>query len=107
MSKKDLLVWLMIVAIIALSIYVLYWTKSESFKCVSNPYTYSIKLLEKANSADVSCSCIANTKPVSTSILLTRDGFQRVDQIGGSGLDGLGQLGTNLTNLENLSDFRP
>jgi hypothetical protein len=75
MNLRNIAFWLMTTVVIAMSIYVIFWTKQQSYECVSNPYTYSIKLLEKANDADVMCTCSALKAKGSVTVILTRDGF--------------------------------
>jgi len=75
MKLKDWVFWIAIIWIIILSIYMIYYMKTESFKCLSNPYTYSIGLLEESNNAPVTCICSAQ-KAGAHSVLLTREGFQ-------------------------------
>ena len=54
--------------------YLVKYVEGESYQCMNNPYTYSIKLLEKANDAEVTCTC-STMKKNSMSVLLTREGF--------------------------------
>ena len=74
-NYKDIAYWIVLLFIIALGIYVIVYIKTESFQCMNNPYTYSIKLLEKANNATVNCMCTV-LKDNPTSVILTRDGFK-------------------------------
>lgn len=74
---KAIAYWLMIIAIFALGIYVIHWTKSQGYECLHDPYTYSIKLLEKANGAPVQ-AIITVMKPNGAKVLLTRDGFSAI-----------------------------
>lgn len=74
---RELIVWLMTFGIIVLGIYLLFWIKTESFECLSNPYSYSIKLLEEANSANVSCICTVY-KTNGATVMLTKDGFKNI-----------------------------
>lgn len=75
MKYKEIVFWILILLIVGLCIYLLYYIKTESYQCMSNPYVYSIKLLEKANEGTVMCSCISPKG----SMLLTRDGFKSVE----------------------------
>jgi hypothetical protein len=80
-NPRGIAFWVMITIVIALCIYLIFWTKSESFECLSNPYTYSVGLLEKANDAEVSCLCSVNKEDGAT-VLLTKEGFQEVNYFG-------------------------
>jgi len=77
MNLKNIAFWFMLIIVIALSIYVLYWTKTESFKCVNNPGIYMIDNLEKSNLADVTCTCSV-LKENGMSVLLTNKGFSAI-----------------------------
>lgn len=58
----------------------LFYIKTNSFECISNPYTYSIKLLEKANNGNVTCLCSAQGNyGQSIMVKLTREGFETFD----------------------------
>lgn len=67
----------MLLVVIALGIYLVIWMRTESYQCLSNPYTYSIGLLEKANNADVTCICKPNKKD-GLSVILDRNGFRKL-----------------------------
>lgn len=71
---KDMLFWILFILIVGLSLYVLMWTKTEPYKCISSPYTYTIGLMEQANNDTVICRC--NTLKKNSAILLTREGFK-------------------------------
>jgi hypothetical protein len=77
MNLRNIIAWAIIIGIVGLGIYLLWYINTESFKCMSNPYIYSIKLLEKANNAEVICVCSAN-KLNAVSVLLTRNGFENM-----------------------------
>jgi hypothetical protein len=79
MKFKILVFWLSIIFIFVLGFYLLFYLKTESFQCISNPYIYSIGLLEEANSAEVSCICTVH-KPRGASAVLTRNGFEPIEQ---------------------------
>lgn len=74
MNAKVIAFWVMVFFVIGLGIYLIHWTRSESFQCLSNPYTYSVKLLEKSNNAPVQCFCAAQ-KPGASAVLLDNKGF--------------------------------
>lgn len=56
-SNKDRIFILLIFFIILLGIYLMWYTRTESFKCISNPVQYTIGGLQKQNDAIISCSC--------------------------------------------------
>ena len=74
MNLKNFAFWILILFIFILGTYLIYYTRTESFECLQNPYIYSIKLLEKANNATVTCSC-AIYKQGAPKVTLTREGF--------------------------------
>lgn len=80
MNLKTTAFWVMIVMIVGLSLYVIYWTKTEPYKCVSNPYVYSIELMEKANNAPVTCLCSVEKESGST-VILDKNGFRAFQSI--------------------------
>ena len=53
MKFKDILFYLMIVVIIGLTIYIYFYIKSESFKCMNSPLTYGLSKF----SGEVKCNC--------------------------------------------------
>ena len=57
MVNRDKIFFALIILIILLGIYVVFYIKSESFKCMSNSASYTIKNLEKSNDGNISCSC--------------------------------------------------
>jgi len=80
MNWQNIFFWATTLIIIALSIYVLVWIRSENYQCVSNPYVYSIKLLEKANLGNVSCVCTNYRQYGSArSVLLDINGFHQLE----------------------------
>lgn len=78
MNLKNLVLWIMIAFVFILGIYMIYYIRTESYQCLNNPYTYSIKLLEEANDAEVT-AIISVHKPNGLNILLTREGFSILD----------------------------
>lgn len=70
----------MILIVVAMCAYVIKFFKTEGYACLSNPYNYSISLLEKANEAEVSCICTAYKEQGSVSVLLSSSGFEQVNQ---------------------------
>ena len=82
MNKKNLMFWLMIIAIFSLCIYLLFYVKTQSYQCISNPYSYSIKLIEKSNNANASCLCTINKEDETQFLILDRDGFKLNNPLG-------------------------
>lgn len=82
MSKtRNIAFWIMIILIVALGIYLVRWTTTESFECVSNPYNYSLNLLEEANNAEIQCICTSLRNNGGT-VLLTHEGFKPLPELG-------------------------
>lgn len=75
MNLKDFVFWTMIIIIIALAGYMAFWIKTEPYKCVANPYTYSIKLLEESNHGNVTCMCNSEN---GAQAILTNQGFTNI-----------------------------
>lgn len=50
----------------------MYYLHTEGGLCLTNPYNYTIALLERANGADVSCAC-SNGRATA---ILTHNGFE-------------------------------
>jgi hypothetical protein len=78
---RNIATWVMIIFIIVLGLYLVYYVNTESHKCLNNPYTYSVKLLEKANDGNVSCMCLLITKDMSLPFGWDRKGFKLPDDI--------------------------
>ena len=74
---RQIAFWVMIMIVIGLAVYLIIWTRSESYECVKNPYNYSFNLLEKANSAPVSCTCTV-LKPNGMTVKWDKDGFSKM-----------------------------
>ena len=54
---KDICFFLMMAFVFIFGIYVFFYTTTESYDCMVNSGLYTIKNLEKANEANISCSC--------------------------------------------------
>lgn len=76
MNIKNFAFWIMMIGIFALGIYLIYFINTQSYQCLANPYTYSMRLLDKANNADVTCICSTN-KPNTQVVILDRNGFRQ------------------------------
>lgn len=75
MNLRNIAFWIMIVFIFSLGIYLIHYIQTESYQCMSNPSAYSIKLIEKANNALVSCVC-GLQKPNSPIFFLNNKGLE-------------------------------
>jgi hypothetical protein len=53
MKSKDIAFWVMIIVVIILCIYLMYWVRTESNKCLANPIQYGVRTY----SDGFSCSC--------------------------------------------------
>ena len=67
MNTKDILFYFMILVVVALSIYVLVFIKSESYQCMNTPLQYGLSKY----TADIVCTCSA--PGVSGSFIATKD----------------------------------
>ena len=54
---KNIAFWLMIICVVILSIYVLWWTRTNGYQCLVNPLSFGIKFLEEKNNAELTCLC--------------------------------------------------
>ena len=77
MNYRNLFWWITIAVVNVLVVYLLFFIKTESFQCLSNPAVYTIKGLEENNNAPVSCLCSVN-KPNGATVLLTSKGFEAI-----------------------------
>jgi len=55
MNTKDILFYFMIGVIVGLSIYLIWFTKSESYQCMSTPLQYGLSKY----TPEVTCTCYA------------------------------------------------
>lgn len=78
MDYKALANWTLIVILLALGGYMAYYIHTQSFQCLSNPYGYSIKLLEKSNQASVGCSCTVSKPTGNINFFLTDKGIEQI-----------------------------
>lgn len=60
MGSKDKIFFALVILIILLGVYLVYYIKSESFKCMSNSAVYTIKNLEESNKGNISCQCVVS-----------------------------------------------
>lgn len=91
LSNRDIALWTIAGLILSIGIYNVFWVQTNSFQCVSNPYIYSINLLEKSNRANVTAVFSVDKFPP-VSVLLTRNGFsadsQNINTSIASGING-------------------
>jgi len=55
--NKSLLFYVMIMLVICLAVYMIYFTRSESFKCMSSPLVYGVNNIQSSNGNPVYCTC--------------------------------------------------
>lgn len=79
MNIKDFLFYFMIIIIVGLSIYLIYFVKTESYKCISAPFQYGIKNLKSSNDQPVTCSC--SFAGSLNSLIITKDNITKSDNI--------------------------
>jgi hypothetical protein len=61
MKPRDFLFYFLVILVFCVIIYFIWFTRTESFNCISNPSVYFIKSIEKPSNSTVSCSCISYT----------------------------------------------
>lgn len=69
MNIKNIAFWVMIFLIIGLAIYLIFFIKSESYKCMNNPLVYGVNQF-KTNQGEFTCICSA---PNTERILVTKN----------------------------------
>lgn len=67
---KSILFYLMIVVIILLSGYLINYTKTEGFDCLSNPLVYGV---DKFKSSSGEFTCLCGIDSYTNSLLITKD----------------------------------
>ncbi len=69
---KNIAFWILILIIVGLSIYLIYFTQTESYECISNPLVYGVSKVK--SDTEFTCSCgSVNTE----SIIITKEGIQK------------------------------
>ena len=63
----------MISIIVILCVYIFFFIKTESLKCITNPLVYGVNKMTTSNGDEVTCSCSA--KGVGESIIITKNGI--------------------------------
>lgn len=92
MNFRDGLSIFLGLVIIVLVIYLLFYIKSESYSCISKPYSYPIILLENKNQANVSCSCSITDGLTTAFFIMNRSGLTSLP---------------NSKEISNVSDYVP
>ena len=73
---KTIFFYLMIVIIVILSVYILVFTRTEGYKCMSNSGVYFINQTNKAGNGETFCNCFVIGDGSSTRFTLDRGGFK-------------------------------
>lgn len=81
MSWRDFVFGVMIVIIILLSFYVLHYTKTEGYSCISNSAKYFIDGVDKANDGITYCNCFILKNGSSTQFTLDSKGVNTNENI--------------------------
>jgi hypothetical protein len=56
-NSKEILFYIMLFLVIALSLYLIYFVKTESYKCMNTPLSYGVSKLSSSSGNEVVCSC--------------------------------------------------
>ncbi len=70
-NKKDIAFWIMVFAVIVLCIYLLFYIRSESYECMSNPLIYGVQQY-KTTQGEFMCTC---SSPSTEPIRITKEGI--------------------------------
>lgn len=100
MNLYKILNWITFIIVIAIGIYLIFFLKGESNKCVSEPLKYGIELINKNNHADFTCSCNSGS-PLVSNFILSKNGIKTYDPE--SGLFDNTNSSNRLTSSLNLS----
>jgi uncharacterized protein with PQ loop repeat len=76
---KNILFYFMIIIIIGLSFYLIYHIRTESFQCMSNPWSYGVKSISSSNNQELSCSCSCTFLKPGQSLFITKDNSTIID----------------------------
>lgn len=68
-NKKDIVFWIMVLAVVILIGYIAFFIRSESYECMSNPLVYGVSQY-KTSTGEFTCTC---SSPFADSILVTKD----------------------------------
>lgn len=70
-NKRDIAFWVMVFVVILLCIYILFFIRTESYQCMSNPLVYGVGQYQ-SDTGYFTCSC---SSEFTESILVTKDGI--------------------------------
>jgi hypothetical protein len=73
---KNLLFYIMIITVIGLSIYLIIWTKTQSFQYAKDPFGFAMREFELKNNAVASCSGYVFNSKGSEPFIITDKGMQ-------------------------------
>lgn len=57
-SSRNKIFFILIIGVIAFSVYLIFFVNSNGYKCMNNPSGYFISNLEKSNNATLTCNCL-------------------------------------------------
>lgn len=59
-KTKDYLFYFMIFIIIALAIYLIWFTKTNGYECINEPLVYGVNHISFNDGGDISCNCYSS-----------------------------------------------
>jgi len=77
MNYQSIAFWIMILSIIGLSIYLLFYIKSESYECMSNPLVYGVRTF-RVQMGEFTCLCSA---PNSRQVFVDKNNATLLDSV--------------------------
>ena len=60
-KTRDLLTYFIVIVVVILCIYLIWFTKTESYECINNPLPYGVSKLSTRGDENITCSCTAMT----------------------------------------------
>jgi len=76
-NLKSVLFYIMIIIIILLAIYLIWFTKTESYQCLNQPLLFGVQHLSSSNNESITCTC---SSPMSKeNLIITKDNMSYSD----------------------------
>jgi len=76
--NKSIINVITTLVIIFVAIYLIFFLKGQSNQCMSNPMVYGIKIFEKDNNAQITCTC-SSDNPKVASVIITSSGIKALN----------------------------
>jgi hypothetical protein len=73
---RTIIFYGIIVVIVLLSLYVLYYTRTEGYKCMLSPLVYGVNHIHASDSSPITCTCNAGKE--SGNLFVTKDNITLV-----------------------------